>query len=64
VSVIVLRLVNLRVDRVMSLLRRVLVAAAVELSRGAVVLVEESRFRIRRLPLVLDWREIAARARQ
>jgi predicted nuclease of predicted toxin-antitoxin system len=51
VSVIVLRLVNLQADRVLTLLRRVLVAAAAELSQGAVVLVEESRFRIRRLPL-------------
>ena len=50
-SVIVLRLVNLQADRVLTLLRRVLVAAAAELSQGAVVLVEESRFRIRHLPL-------------
>jgi predicted nuclease of predicted toxin-antitoxin system len=51
VSVIVLRLVNLEADRVVNLLRHVLVVAAAELDRGAVVLVEESRFRIRRLPL-------------
>lgn len=50
VSVIVLRLVNLQADRVVTLLRRVLAAAAAELDRGAVVLVEESRFRIRHLP--------------
>jgi predicted nuclease of predicted toxin-antitoxin system len=51
VSVIVLRLVNLQTNQVLTLLRRVLVAAATELSRGAVVLVEESRFPVRRLPL-------------
>ena len=51
VSVIVLRLVNLEANQVVPLLRHVLVTAAAELDRGAVVLVEESRFRIRRLPL-------------
>ena len=51
VSVIVLRLVNLEADRVVMLLRRALVALAAELDRGVVVSVEESRFRVRRLPL-------------
>lgn len=50
VSVIVFRLANLQADRVVTLLRRALVAASAELDRGAVVLVEESRFRVRRLP--------------
>jgi len=51
VSVIVFRLANLQADRVLALLTKVLAQAAKELSRGAVVLVEESRFRIRHLPL-------------
>ena len=45
------RLANLQADRVLALLTKVLAQAAKELSRGAVVLVEESRFRIRHLPL-------------
>ncbi len=51
VSVIVLRIANPRADRVVALLRRVLADAAAELTRGAIVLVEETRFRIRQLPL-------------
>ncbi len=51
VSVVVFRLTNLQADRVMALLTKVLVEAAADLSRGAVVLVEESRFRVRHLPL-------------
>jgi predicted nuclease of predicted toxin-antitoxin system len=50
-SVIVFRLANLQADRVCALLTKVLAQAANELKRGAVVLVEESRFRIRHLPL-------------
>ena len=49
-SVIVFRLANLQADRVCALLTKVLAQAANELKRGAVVLVEESRFRIRHLP--------------
>jgi predicted nuclease of predicted toxin-antitoxin system len=51
VSVIVFRLANLQADRVFALLTKVLAQAANELTRGAVVLVEENRFRIRHLPL-------------
>jgi predicted nuclease of predicted toxin-antitoxin system len=51
VSVIVFRLANLQADRVFALLTKVLAQAANALRRGAVVLVEESRFRIRHLPL-------------
>jgi predicted nuclease of predicted toxin-antitoxin system len=47
----VFRLANLQADRVFALLTKVLAQAANELTRGAVVLVEENRFRIRHLPL-------------
>jgi predicted nuclease of predicted toxin-antitoxin system len=51
VSVVVFRIANLQADRVFALLTKVLARAANELRRGVVVLVEESRFRIRHLPL-------------
>jgi predicted nuclease of predicted toxin-antitoxin system len=51
VSVIVLRIAHPRADRVVTLVRRALADAATELVRGAVVLIEETRLRIRHLPL-------------
>ncbi len=51
VSVIVLRIANPRADRVVPLVRCVLADVAADLTRGAVVLVEEMRFRVRHLPL-------------
>jgi predicted nuclease of predicted toxin-antitoxin system len=51
VSVIVIRIAHPRADRVVALVRRVLAEAAVDLARGAVALVEETRVRIRHLPL-------------
>jgi predicted nuclease of predicted toxin-antitoxin system len=51
VSVIVFRLANLKADHVVTLLRRVLAKATADLNRGAVVIVEETRVRIRHLPL-------------
>ena len=51
VSVIVFRLANLQADHVVTLLRRVLAKATADLNGGAVVTVEETRVRIRHLPL-------------
>ena len=49
--VILFRLHNARASRVIERLEGVLVASASELDRGAVVLVEETRHRVRRLPV-------------
>jgi predicted nuclease of predicted toxin-antitoxin system len=51
ISVTVLRITNPRADRVVALVRRVLADAVADLIRGAVVLVEETRFRVLHLPL-------------
>jgi predicted nuclease of predicted toxin-antitoxin system len=54
VSVIVLRLRNARADRVIERLRVVLPSARNAIRAGAIVSVEESRHRIRRLPMEGD----------
>ncbi len=51
VSVILFRLHNTRTHHVMDRLRKVLKESGRELERGAVVVVEETRHRIRRLPV-------------
>lgn len=51
VSVIVFRLHNTRTRHVIARLAAVLAACAPDLDRGAVVAVEESRHRVRRLPV-------------
>ena len=51
VSVIVVRLFNPHAERVIERLRTVLRALALELERGAVVTIEETRLRVRALPI-------------
>lgn len=51
VSVILFRLHNTRTPHVRERLQKVLVQSARDLEQGAVVVVEESRLRVRRLPL-------------
>src|SRR6266542_2597096 len=51
VSVILFRLRDQRRSNVIARLRVVLANTAAELERGAIVLVEEARFRVRQLPI-------------
>lgn len=51
VSVILFRLQNTRSDHVVQRLDKVLQQSSLELSQGAIVVVEESRHRIRKLPI-------------
>jgi predicted nuclease of predicted toxin-antitoxin system len=51
VSVILFRLHDARVARVSALLRGVLDASADALERGAIIAVEDTRYRVRRLPI-------------
>jgi len=51
VSVVLFRLRNTRTPHVMERLRRVLKNSGRDLEKGAIVVVEESRHRIRRLPI-------------
>jgi predicted nuclease of predicted toxin-antitoxin system len=51
VSVVLFRLRNTRADFVIARLKSVLEQSAEELARGAVVLVEDGRHRVRRLPI-------------
>ena len=51
VSVVVFRLRDTRTPRVLERLQQVLAVSADALSEGAVVVVEDSRHRVRRLPL-------------
>ena len=50
-SVIVLRLANARAENVIEKLRRVIVESGNELENGAIVSVEEARYRVRSLPI-------------
>jgi len=50
-SVIVFRLHNTRVDNVIKRLSHVLPPATVALEKGAVVIIEDSRYRVRSLPV-------------
>jgi len=50
-SVLIFRLKNARAENVIARLRHVLGESASDLSRGAIVTVEEARHRVRRLPL-------------
>ena len=50
-SVILFRLHNTRTPHVMDRLRKVLAASAQALEEGVIVIVEESRHRVRRLPM-------------
>jgi predicted nuclease of predicted toxin-antitoxin system len=51
VSVILFRLQNTRSDHVIQRLDKVLQESTLELSQGAILVVEESRHRIRKLPI-------------
>src|SRR5262245_61628591 len=51
VSVVLFRLVNTRTDRVIERLDAVLSQSSAELASGAIIVVEEARHRIRKLPI-------------
>ncbi len=51
VSVVLFRLRNTRADFVIARIKSVLEQSAVDLAQGAVVLVEDGRHRVRRLPI-------------